>query len=38
MIYHVGRALVTECLAVVRQVLIADTDQALSLRVDEGIV
>jgi ABC-type thiamin/hydroxymethylpyrimidine transport system permease subunit len=35
MIHHVGRALVTECLAAVRQALIANTNQALGLCVDK---
>jgi hypothetical protein len=34
-IHHVGRALVTECLAAVRQVLIANTDWAQGLLADK---
>jgi hypothetical protein len=34
-IHHVGRALVTECPAAVRQALIANTDRALGLLADK---
>jgi hypothetical protein len=34
-IHHVGRALVTECPATVRQALVANTDRALGLRADK---
>jgi hypothetical protein len=34
-IHYIGRALVTECLAAVRQALIANTDQALGLLADK---